>query len=133
MRNDKLKQIIVIAETDPAVFEQRMNEELCKLKDPEIKLYEGNSFRAVITYTVYRNTPESILELFEMTSGENGMCYACPYFAKPTDKRMKWGRCELLDEKKKMTSRACEHYYIHKHNVLEAAKGQFLESPFKAE
>lgn len=132
MKTDRVRQIIVISEPDPAEFELRMNEALINLSDPEIKLYDNTQFTAVITYYVCRDMPENVLELFEMVEGKGYTCEACPYFEKSEDKRKKWGSCKLTSQPTRIDSRACERFYVYRYRVLSDAKEKYLETPYTA-
>lgn len=133
MRQDKVKQVIVISEKDAPSFEQRMNEALSGLADPDIKLYDNTPYVAVITYKVTRNVPEDILELFELAEGEEHLCSDCPHYVEPTDKRKRWGACSLTAQKARSDSRACEHYYLFRYKALNEASTAYRELPFTAE
>lgn len=133
MRQDKVKQIICISEPNPAIFEERMNEALSNLVDPEVRIYESMPFTAVILYTVSRDMPEDVLELLEMVDGGYHTCIECPHYVKPTDGRRKWGSCSAKGTKTRGDSRACEDYYLLRYKMLSEAKDSLLESPFTVE
>lgn len=132
MRADKVKQIVVVCDPDPERFEARMNEALAGLTDPEVHLYENMPFTATIIYTVRRNMPEDVLELFEMVEG-NHTCAECPHLVRPDDKRKKWCTCSVKSTRTRSDSRACEYFYIYRYKVLSAAKETFLQLPFSAD
>lgn len=133
MRQDKVKQIICISEPDPAMFEERMNEALSNLLDPEVRIFESTPFTAVILYTVARDMPESVLELLEIVDGDHHICSECPHYVKPTDGRKKWGSCSAKGTKTRGDSRACENYYLLRYKAMSEAKDKYLDSPFTAE
>lgn len=133
MKRDKVKQIICISEPDPSVFEEKMNEALTNLIDPDVRIFETMPFTAVILYSVSRDMPENVLELLELVDGENHSCSECPHFVKPTDGRVKWGSCNAKGVKTRGDSRACEDFYLLRYKLLSEAKKNYLESPFKAE
>lgn len=133
MKQDRVKQIICISEDNAADFEERMNDALSNLSDPEIHMYENNPFTAVIVYFVKRNIPEDLLELFELVEGESFSCLDCPHYVRPTDKRRKWGECSIMLKPTRADSRACEKYYAFRYKMLSEAKERFLELPFTAE
>lgn len=132
MKEDKIKQIICISETNAFDFQNRMNEALTQLSNPEIRTYDNQPFTAVIIYSVRRDLPEDVLELFEMIEGSN-ICRECPHFVKSEDKRKKWGTCTLKCERTKIDSRACEYFYIHRYKMLSEMKEEYLQIPYKAE
>ena len=133
MRQDKIRQVICISENNAADFEERMNESLRHLSDPEIKLYDNSPYTAVILYKVTRNIPEDILELFELVEGQRHNCIECPHFVKSDDKRKKWGSCALNAQPTRMDSRACEDYYLFRYKVLSEASKKYAELPFTVE
>lgn len=133
MRQDRIKQIICINASSPDDFQDRMNEALSHVSNPEIMFYKDMPYYAVISYAVRRDMPESALELFEMVEGKGYTCEACPHFGKSDDKRKKWGYCTLTSEPTRIDSRACERFYVYRYKVLADAKDQYLELPFVAE
>lgn len=132
MRQDKIQQIVVINEPDPALFEEKMNEALSHIADPEIKIFDV-PYTAVITYSVSRSVPEDVLELLEMVDGEYHQCSECPYFVVPTDKRKKWSKCSLTAQKTRGDCRACEHFYLLRYRMLTEAAEAYKEIPYTAE
>lgn len=132
MRTDKVKQVVVVSDPDPERFENRMNEALAGLTDPEVHLYENMPFTATIIYTVHRDMPEDVLELFEMVEGHH-TCADCPHLVMPEDKRKKWGTCSIKSIRTRADSGACEYYYIYRYKVLSEAKETFLQLPFSAD
>ena len=133
MKQDKIKQVICISERNAMDFQDRMNEALSQLSDPEIRTYENQPFIATIVYTVRRDLPENVLELFEMIEDRSYTCEACPHFVRSEDKRKKWGSCALTCERTRSDSRACERFYVYRYKVLSEAKEQYLQIPFSAE
>ena len=132
MRQDKIQQIIVINEPDPALFEEKMNEALSHIADPEIKIFDV-PYTAVITYGVKRSVPEDVLELLELVDGEIHRCSECPHFVMQTDKRKKWSNCSLIAQKTRADSRACEHFYMLRYQMLSEAAEAYKEIPFTAD
>lgn len=133
MRQDKYKQAIVIAEKDAASFERKLNEALNRVTNPEIQIDNNLPFTAYILYSVCRDVPESVLELFELLDGCSHSCIECPHFVEPTDKRCKWGSCTLRIEKTRGESRACEHFYVWRLKEIEQAEKLYKELPFTIE
>lgn len=133
MKTNKLKRIIVISEMDAVTFEDRMNEALIGLVDPEIRIDTNKSFTAYIIYTVSRNVPEDILELFEMVDNQRHCCKDCPHYVEPTDKRRKWGTCSVDAQSVRPEGRACEKYYLLRYKVLSEASDKYKELPFTLE
>lgn len=130
MKSEKYKQVIAICEQDAATFEERMNDSLARVLDPEIVFDHTRPFTAYITYSVSKNMPEDLLELFEMLDGEHHYCEECPYFTASTDKRKKWGSCNMSATKTRLDSRACERFYMWRIKKLEQAKEEFEQLPF---
>lgn len=132
MKQDKIMQVVVIKETDAEVFEERMNEALSNITDPEIKIFDA-PYTAVITYRVTRSVPEDILELLELVDGQRHCCSECPHYIPPSDKRKKWGNCSQTAQKTRADSRACEGYYLCRYRMLSEAAEAYKELPYKAE
>lgn len=133
MKTERVKQIICISEPNAEIFENRMNEALSHVVDPEIHLDTNRSFTAYIFYNVKRDVPEDILELFEMVEGEHHRCNECPHYVPPTDKRRKWGRCAITSGQVRADGPACEHYYLLKYKSLSAASSKYRELPYTLE
>ena len=132
MRKDKIRQIIVISETDSKVFQEKMNNALVGIADPEITIFDV-PFNAVITYKVSRDVPEDIVELFELLEGKSHFCQECPHFIPPTDKRKKWTTCPLTEEKTRADAIACENFYILRYRMLSEAAEAYKQIPYKPE
>lgn len=133
MRADRVKQIICVSESSADAFQEKMNEALSGLSDPEIRFDNSNLFKAVIVYTVRRDVPEDVLELFEMVDGNNRRCCDCPHYVSPTDKRRKWGLCSATDQKTRPESRACEQYYLIRYKALSEAANEYSNTPYVLE
>ena len=131
MRQDKVKQIICISEGSAELFEERMNDALMRLDNPEIEIDKNRTFTAYIIYTVKRNMPEDVLELFEMVDGESHSCGDCPFFVPSTDKRKKWGECSKSVLPKRCDNRACEQFYLFRYKALSEAQQQYNLIPFE--
>lgn len=133
MRTDRLKQVRCISETTAAAFEDKINEVLANLGDPEIRIDTNMPFTAYIIYSVQRDLPETILEMFELVDGESHFCKECPHFLKSTDKRKKWGTCVLKSAPSCTDSRACEEFYLYRFQLYKEAEKKYTELPFTAE
>lgn len=133
MRQSKYKQAIVIAENNAADFQEKLNEALAPIVDPQITIDSNRPFTAYILYSVSKDVPESVLELFELLDGEHHICLECPYFRTPTDKRMKKGECALKMERMRFEARACEHFYLWKKQQIENAEEIFHQIPYLLE
>lgn len=111
MRNDKIKQCACISESNPQIFQEKINIVLSRITNPEIILDRTRSFTAYVFYSVNRNTPETLLELMEMIEGQSYTCADCPYLVRSTDKRKKWHTCGRDGSRTRDDSRACEDLY----------------------
>ena len=130
MRSEKYKQVLAICESNAADFQDKMNDALARVANPEIVFDNTRSFTAYVTYNVRKDVPETVLELLEMVSGENHDCEECPYFTKSNDKRKKWGSCSIEGGKTRPESRACEHFYVWKLKKLEVIADEYKQLPF---
>ena len=133
MKCDKVKQVICVSESNAEAFEDKMNEALSGLSDPEIMFDTNRSFTAVIVYNVRRDVPEDIIELFEMIEGNNRRCIDCPHYVAPTDKRRKWGTCSKSAKSVRPEGRACELYYLIRYKALTDAADQYKAIPYVLE
>lgn len=111
MRGEVFKQCACIAETDPHLFQEKINAILSKVSNPEIVLDRTQPFTCYVFYRIRKDVPESLLELLEMLDGHNHYCEECPHFVRSTDKRVKWHTCGLKGERTRADSRACEEFY----------------------
>lgn len=111
MRNDKYKQCACIAETNPQIFQEKLNAILSRINNPEIVLDRTQPFTCYVFYNINRDTPESLLELLEMLDGQLHTCEECPYFIRSTDKRRRRHTCGKTGTMTRADSRACEDFY----------------------
>ena len=133
MRSQKYKQMIAICENNAEDFQDKMNDALARVADPEVVFDSNRSFTAYVTFRVRKDVPEDVLELFELMDGESHYCKECPYFSIPSDKRKRWGSCTLKIEKTKSDSRACEHFYVWKMKRLEEIAAEYKQLPYTIE
>lgn len=135
MKDVKFKQMRVLFETDPQVFEDKANAILAQSSSCEITLDKTRPLTAYITYTVSRTQPETVLELLEMldTDGGHAVCENCPAFIKSKDKRKKWGSCRRKVVPTKCDARACELYYLEKRREAAAIAAEFDQIPYTIE
>jgi hypothetical protein len=110
-----------------------MNEALSRVVNPEIHIDTTRSFTAYVFYDVKRDVPDDILELFELVDGDHHRCKECPHYVPPTDKRRKWGSCNITSEQVKADSPACEHFYLLKYKSLSAASKKYRAIPYTIE
>ena len=101
MNNSIYEQQVTILEDSAQVFDQRLNEEIYKLRHhhPKVVRSENNPLYAYIKYSISEAVPETLSEAYEV-NGIKFKCEQCPYF-KPIlkedetiDKRCKYGDCE---------------------------------------
>ena len=133
MRAEKYKQIIAICENNAEDFQNKMNDALASVTDPEIVFDKTQSFTAYVTYRVRKDVPENVLELLELLDGDYHFCEECPYFVRSTDRRRKWVSCKLKGSKTRADSRACEHFYIWRMKQLELKSEEYKQIPFTIE
>lgn len=133
MRNEHYKQIACISETDPQIFEQKINGILAGLINPEIILDRTQPFTAYVIYRIKKQVPEDLLELLEMIDGQHRTCRECPYFQKSTDKRRKLHTCTLTGKSTREDSRACEEYYRAKAEEHKTILEEYRNLPYTIE
>lgn len=133
MRSDHIKQIIAISESNAADFQQKMNEALSEVVNPEVIFDRSIPFTAYITYSVRKDVPETALELLELLDGSSHDCEECPYFIMNSDKRTRWGECSFKKKKTRINSTACEQFYLWRMKEVEKAKKLYSDIPYIAE
>lgn len=133
MKTERIKQIRCISASNAVDFEDRMNEALSGLSDPEIQFDMTRPFTATIVYHVRRDVPECVLELFEMIEGKHRCCSDCPYMAPAEDARKKWTTCSATGEPTRVDSRACEKYYLIRYKALTEVTERYMAIPYVAE
>ena len=120
MKRSRYEQFAIVSNDSAALFTERLNEEIRRLKDynPVVSFSESsNPFYARIKYVVSTETPETTAEA-SAVEGVSFVCLQCPYF-KPAlredgevDKRVKWGDCEHTElGRTYKTAPACEKLY----------------------
>lgn len=108
----KEKRMIFIEAATGKEFEEKMNDTLKGLPDPEVQIF--GKFEGCIIYTEHIYEEEkTIAQLFE-EAGCGAKCEDCPYYERPTDGRVKWTVCH--GRKVKADSRACDSYYLERRN-----------------
>lgn len=120
MKRSTYEQFAIVAADTAALFAERLNAEIFRLKDnnPVVIFSESTSpFYARIKYVVDTEAPESIAEA-SAVEGVSFVCLQCPFF-KPVlkedgtiDKRVKWGDCEHAElGRTYKTAPACDKLY----------------------
>ena len=132
MKTAKFKQIACIAETDPDLFQAKVNAILSHTADPEIVFDQVRPFTMYVVYTVQKNQPESFLELLEMLDKDGGraLCGQCPHFVRSPDKRKKRGTCSHKIEETRIDHRACETYYLMLRGLSDSMIKEYEEIPY---
>ena len=133
MRSERYKQVFVIREDNAEAFQDKLNDVLDRVADPEIIFDNNRSFTCYVTYKVRKDVPEDLIELFELLDGERHYCEECPHFVKSKDNRRKWGSYSLKAMKTRLYSKACEHFYVWRMKHLEELQKQYREIPFQIE
>ena len=90
-------------------FEHDINTVLDDSPDAEIIFDKHQPFLAYVVCTETIEIPTTVREAYEMR-GEHHTCKECPYWEQPTDRRMKYARCELGESVGKQTP-ACDLFY----------------------
>ena len=120
MKRSTYEQFAIVAADTAALFTERLNAEIFRLKDnnPVVIFSESTfPFYARIKYVVDTEAPESIAEA-SAVEGVSFVCLQCPFF-KPVlkedgtiDKRVKWGDCEHAElGRTYKTAPACDKLY----------------------
>ena len=109
MKSKKKKRVRVIDATDAKMFEEELNLALDQIAEPDITFDRNRPFLAYVTFSEIIEIPESVQEVYEMR-GEYHHCRECPYYHKPTDRRVKYTNCDL-GERCGADSTACNLFY----------------------
>lgn len=119
MKHSTYEQFAIVAADSAALFTQKLNEEIYRLRDynPTVTFSESIPFYAHIKYIVNTNEPETISEASE-AEGVSFVCMQCPYFHpvmkadETVDKRVKYGDCEFAElGRTYKTAPACDKLY----------------------
>ena len=121
MKSLVFSQYAIVRANTAALFTQKLNEEVYKLKDkePNVKFSEADPLVAYIEYTETEKQPETIEEVAAL-DGIKFVCEQCPHF-KPIlkadetiDERRKYGDCDFEGNefgRTLKTSAACSRLY----------------------
>ena len=109
MKVKQKKRVRVIDGADARDFEDVLNEVLDAISDPDITFDRNRPFLAYVTFTETIEIPESVQDAYEMR-GEYHFCGECPYWEKPTDRRIKYDYCDLGEKVGEKTA-ACDLFY----------------------
>ena len=120
MKNSFYEQQVTILEDSAQVFDQRLNEEIYRLRNyhPKVVRSESIPLYAHIKYTIDEAMPESISEASEI-NGVRFTCSQCPYFRPilkedgTVDKRHRYGDCHYARMgRTPKDAAACDRLYI---------------------
>ena len=111
------RKTIFIEAEDQLSFEEALNKNTRGLVDATVQIY--GLFKCAILYTEigYEDDEKTIADLFE-EAGCGATCGECPYYKKPTDKRVKYIHCK--GRKIGEDSRACDDYYLERRENAKA-------------
>jgi len=110
MRESYKKKIKTIVERDPAAFDEAVNGFTDAHDVVEMRFHDyAGAFCVVITYMETKRVPQNIRDEYELR-GEYYTCGECPYYEKPTDRRMRHGSCKLAN-RVDPDGPACLHFY----------------------
>lgn len=135
MKESTYKQIACISESNAEIFQDKANNILATIAEPEIVLDGTRPFTMYILYSIRKDVPETVLELLEMLDADGGHahCEDCPAFIKSPDRRRKWGGCRRKPDKPtRCDSRACELYYLERRREAERITEEFEQIPYRA-
>lgn len=106
-----ITQTTIIHEETAALFEQKMNDKLKEVSNPQIKFVDSMPFCAYITYEVEQKILETAEDEYFEQTGECAHCGDCPYLVISEDRRIKFHTCKYSEFARKVTTPACELYY----------------------
>lgn len=121
MKSLVFSQYAIVRANTAALFTQKLNEEIYKLKDkePNVKFSEADPLVAYIEYTETEQKPETIDEVAAL-DGIKFVCEQCPHFRpilkadETIDERCKYGDCDFDGNefgRTFKTSAACSRLY----------------------
>ena len=121
MRRKKKLRVMAIEANSPDEFNRQINEVLDEAEDAEIIFDSSGWLRAYVRYCETIAIPEDMRDAYEMR-GEYHHCGECPYYTDPTDRRRKYGTCEL-GEAVNASTNACNLFYkMHNDGTLKSPK-----------
>lgn len=119
MKNSVCMQFAIIRESSDTLLQERLNEQLQRLKDrkPQVKFSESDPLCVYIEYVVEEQEAETPKEKAD-THGLSFVCSQCPHFRPllkddgTPDKRCKFGDCEYAELGRTLKNMpACEELY----------------------
>lgn len=93
MREIIRKKVKVIQSTNAQDFENRLNEILDEVNEPQIDFFKECGLCAVITYQERELKAENLADEYNL-KGIYYTCADCPHLELNTDKRFKYHNCE---------------------------------------
>lgn len=122
MKQVKKKRFLCIYGSTPDEFQQRMNEALADLHDPEIT-FPQIPLTAYIMASEWEMVPESLSDAYALR-GERYVCENCPYFKRTkNDLRRRWHFCLLENEPTRDDQPACEEFFRQLDSGVIEARG----------
>ncbi len=110
MRSETKKVFRCVSGSTPEEFQQKMNEILSTVLNPEITFLPSVPFTAYILTEETTTVPECLADEFSLR-GERYICSACPYFERTNDLRRKWHYCVYHQQKCHQDTPMCEDAY----------------------
>ena len=112
MRKEKTTKFKTIKESDPEVFDYRLNDFMSNGYDIVDKRWHNFDGQMAVTieYRIAEFVPESLKEKYELL-GEQCFCGECPKLQISKDGRVKHHLCTKTNNYKKVNSCACNWYY----------------------
>lgn len=114
MLHKKAKKFKAISEKDAFEFEVKINAALDALIAkgivPDIEFNHNMGHCAYLMWTEETQIPENAKDEYELL-GERHKCIECPYYIRPTDGRIKYTRCPVIDFKVGADNSCCEQFY----------------------
>lgn len=119
-----------VAAESPEEFDMKMNSIFAKASGSGKELdvhYFPEGYSATVRYYIHSEVPECIADEYEL-KGLGRMCYECPLYSLPKDKRIKYTHCEH-GGRISADRPACNWYYetymrqqIRLDNIISLAK-----------
>lgn len=115
MINKTYKEHITVESRDAREFDTLLNRAIRDHAEHNVEvIYKMNAegHCAYVTFDCYVNVAESIEDEYAL-QGISFTCGECPYFVLPSDKRIKFIRCDKSGHRRRCSfeSRACEWLY----------------------
>lgn len=112
MKEITLTQIMVITESDPAIFQDKVNEALQLHQDIKALEYKNSDpgiYSAILTYYDHREEPETTADIYA-AAGKRYICNDCPHLELDPDRRSVTHYCSLHRDRVRLKNCACEDF-----------------------